>query len=137
MKIAGGTTITVCGGDVGINSLLTVEGNKNAYLKFLKPTSNPACTLDQNNMPAGSGLRVGVKGGGCSGLSYVMEFAYGANPDDQVVDLGNVRFFVDPKSSVYLEGTELDYVEGLMGSGFEFKNPNVQRSCACGESFSV
>ena len=82
-------------------------------------------------------IRVGVRGGGCSGLSYVMEFAYGANPDDTVVEVGDVRFFVDPKSGMYLDGTELDYVEGVMGSGFEFKNPNVKRSCACGESVAV
>lgn len=100
-------------------------------------TEKVKALLEQNNMPAGSGLRVGVRGGGCSGLSYVMEFAYGANPDDQVVEVGDVRFFVDPKSGMYLEGTELDYVEGVMGSGFEFKNPNVKRSCACGESFAV
>ncbi len=100
-------------------------------------TEKVKALLEQNNMPEGSGLRVGVRGGGCSGLSYVMEFAYTANPDDQVVDAGDVRFFVDPKSSMYLEGTELDYVEGVMGSGFEFKNPNVKRSCACGESFAV
>ena len=94
--------------------------------------------ITQNNLPTGAGLRLGVRGGGCSGLSYVMEFAYGAEPEDDVLEIADgLRFFVDPKSKMYLEGTELDYVEGVMGSGFEFKNPNVRRSCACGESFAV
>jgi iron-sulfur cluster assembly protein len=93
--------------------------------------------LSQNNIPAAGGLRLGVRGGGCSGLSYVMEFADGARPGEEVVELGGVRFFVDEKSSAYLSGTELDYVEGVMGAGFEFRNPNVKRSCACGSSFTV
>ncbi len=93
--------------------------------------------LTQNNIPSNGGLRLGVRGGGCSGLSYVMEFAEGARPGDEVLEMEGVRFFVDEKSSEFLQGTELDYVEGVMGAGFEFKNPNVKRSCACGSSFSV
>src|SRR5437016_5079553 len=77
--------------------------------------------LTQNNLPAESGLRLGVKGGGCSGLSYVMEFADGARPGDEVYDIDGVKLFVDEKSNMYLDGTELDYVESVMGSGFEFK----------------
>ena len=93
--------------------------------------------LTQNNIPTTGGLRLGVRGGGCSGMSYVMEFAEGARPGDEILEDEGIRFFLDEKSSAYLTGTELDYVEGVMGAGFEFKNPNVKRSCACGSSFSV
>jgi iron-sulfur cluster assembly protein len=83
------------------------------------------------------GLRLGVRGGGCSGNSYLMEFCDADNPGDEVMESNGVRLFVDLKSAVLLGGTEIDYVEGLMGSGFRFNNPNVRHSCACGDSFSV
>ena len=83
------------------------------------------------------GLRVGVRGGGCSGTQYFMEFCEAEAPGDEVVEAGGVRLIVDLKSMVLLGGTEIDYVEGLMGAGFKFNNPNVKHSCACGESFSA
>ena len=83
------------------------------------------------------GLRIGVRGGGCSGNSYFMEFCDVEGPGDEVLDTGGVRLFVDLKSAVLLGGTEIDYVEGLMGAGFKFNNPNVRHSCACGDSFSA
>jgi iron-sulfur cluster assembly protein len=83
------------------------------------------------------GLRIGVRGGGCSGNSYFMEFCDAASPGDETFDGGGVRLYVDLKSAVLLTGTEIDYVEGLMGAGFKFNNPNVRHSCACGESFSA
>jgi len=84
------------------------------------------------------GLRIGVRGGGCSGNSYFMEFceAEGAAAGDEIVESNGVKLIVDLKSMVLLGGTEIDYVEGLMGAGFKFNNPNVKHSCACGESFS-
>ena len=83
------------------------------------------------------GLRVGVRGGGCSGNSYFMEFCEAqAAAGDEVVESNGVKLVVDLKSMVLLGGTEIDYVEGLMGAGFKFNNPNVRHSCACGESFS-
>ena len=82
-----------------------------------------------------AGLRIGVRGGGCSGLSYFMEFAETVNPADKVFERDGVKLFVDPKSYLYLIGTEVDYEEGLMGAGFKFKNPNVKSTCGCGESF--
>ncbi|MBI5838017.1 MAG: iron-sulfur cluster assembly accessory protein [Candidatus Eisenbacteria bacterium] len=82
------------------------------------------------------GLRIAVQGGGCSGMSYVMEFG-AEKPGDETFEFGGVRVHVDLKSYLYLNGTELDYVEGLMGAGFKFNNPNVKRSCSCGESFTV
>src|SRR5262245_27559279 len=83
------------------------------------------------------GLRLGVRGGGCSGNSYFMEFCETESPGDEVIESQGIRLDVDLKSAVLLGGTEIDYVEGLMGSGFKFNNPNVRHNCACGESFSV
>ena len=82
------------------------------------------------------GLRIGVRGGGCSGNSYFMEFCEAEAAGDEVIESNGVRLVVDLKSIVLLGGTEIDYVEGLMGAGFKFNNPNVKHSCACGESFS-
>lgn len=83
------------------------------------------------------GLRIGVKGGGCSGNSYFMEFCDAESPGDETLEVHGVKLIVDLKSMVLLGGTEIDYVEGLMGAGFKFNNPNVKHSCACGESFSA
>jgi iron-sulfur cluster assembly accessory protein len=83
------------------------------------------------------GLRVGVRGGGCSGFSYFLEFAEASNKGDREVDSHGIKLFVDPKSFLYLEGTEVDFVDSLGGSGFKFQNPNARRTCGCGESFSV
>ena len=84
-----------------------------------------------------SALRVGVKGGGCSGLMYHMDFDKELKPGDKVFEAEGVRVVVDPKSYIYLKGTTLDYSEELMGAGFRFNNPNVKRACGCGESFTV
>ena len=83
------------------------------------------------------GLRIGVRGGGCSGNSYFMEFCEAPAPEDQVYESHGVRLVVDPRSMTLLAGTEVDYVNGLMGAGFKFNNPNVRHSCACGESFNA
>ncbi len=83
------------------------------------------------------GLRIGVRGGGCSGNSYFMEFCEGGAAGDEVIESNGVKLVVDLKSIVLLGGTEIDYVEGLMGAGFKFSNPNVKQGCACGESFSA
>ncbi|MCA9539546.1 MAG: iron-sulfur cluster insertion protein ErpA [Myxococcales bacterium] len=83
------------------------------------------------------GLRVGVRGGGCSGFTYFLEFAETGNKGDREVDSHGVTLFVDPKSYLYLMGTEIDYVDSLAGAGFKFTNPNARRTCGCGESFSV
>ncbi len=81
------------------------------------------------------GLRLGVLGGGCSGLSYQFKFDRQARPKDKVFEVDGVTIFVDPKSYVYLHGLTLDYQESLLQSGFAFQNPNAQRSCGCGTSF--
>ncbi len=82
-------------------------------------------------------VRVGVKSGGCSGLSYELDFDKAAKEMDKVFEDNNVRIIVDKKSFLYLVGTTLEYSGGLNGKGFVFNNPNAQRTCGCGESFSL
>ena len=82
-------------------------------------------------------LRVGVIGGGCSGLSYQMKFDDKVEPTDTIVDLDTIQVCINKLSLLYLVGTELDYEDGLNGKGFEWRNPNASRTCGCGESFSV
>jgi iron-sulfur cluster assembly protein len=87
--------------------------------------------------PQEGGLRLGVKGGGCSGLSYAIAFDAHPRERDRIFTFDGVRVFVDPKSFVYLNGMTLDFEETLMRQGFNFINPNSTRSCGCGTSFSV
>jgi iron-sulfur cluster assembly protein len=82
-------------------------------------------------------LRIAVVGGGCSGLTYKMEFHRAPAPRDIVVESAGVKVVVDPKSALYLTGSELDFVEALQNGGFKVKNPNAASSCSCGESFSA
>lgn len=82
-------------------------------------------------------VRVGVKGGGCSGLMYDLAFDEVLQPNDQVIEDHGVKLVVDKKSVLYLIGTTLDFSDGLNGKGFQFVNPNASRTCGCGESFSV
>jgi iron-sulfur cluster assembly protein len=82
-------------------------------------------------------LRVGVTGGGCSGLSYQMKFDDKIDSTDTVIDLESVKICINKLSLLYLVGTELDYEDGLNGKGFEWRNPNATRTCGCGESFSI
>ena len=89
----------------------------------------------QGNRP-GFGLRVGIQGGGCSGLSYKLAFDE-TRAGDRVEEIDGVKVFLDPKSEIYLETTTLDFVDGLEGRGFKFLNPQAKKTCGCGESFSV
>ncbi|MSP25260.1 MAG: iron-sulfur cluster assembly accessory protein [Myxococcales bacterium] len=85
----------------------------------------------------GQGLRLRVVGGGCAGFSYDLYFEDAPTPMDEEFEDKGVKMFVDPLSYQYLDGTEIDYVEGLYGSGFKFGNPNVTSTCGCGSSFSA
>ncbi len=85
----------------------------------------------------GAGLRLGVRTSGCSGMAYVLEFADKIEPDDLAYESHGVKVFVDPKSLVYLDGTELDFAKEGLNEGFRFNNPNVKDECGCGESFNV
>ena len=93
--------------------------------------------MDREGHPKAHGLRLKVIGGGCSGLQYQLDFDETARTDDSVIEAYGVRVFVDMKSALFLTGTELDYDDGLMGTGFRFNNPNAKNQCGCGESFSV
>lgn len=86
---------------------------------------------------SGWGIRVGVKGGGCSGLSYTMDLSEGPEPDDKVVEYDGLKVFCDKKSYFYLSSLTLDYVDQLMDGGFKFINPNATATCGCGSSFSA
>jgi iron-sulfur cluster assembly protein len=85
----------------------------------------------------GEGLRLGVRNSGCSGKAYVIEYADRIEPEDLVYESHGVKVIVDPKSLIYLDGTELDYSREGLNEGFKFNNPNVKNSCGCGESFNV
>jgi len=94
--------------------------------------------LEDGKTPDTYNLRVGVKGGGCSGLSYIMEFDDEITKFDEIVNLdGGLKVLIDKKSLLYLIGTTLDYSDGLNGKGFEWINPQASRVCGCGESFSL
>lgn len=82
-------------------------------------------------------LRIGVKGGGCSGLMYYMEFENEKREGDNVIEIGDFTVILDPKSALYLKGTEVDFSDGLNGTGFVYNNPAAQRSCGCNMSFSI
>ena len=92
--------------------------------------------VKENVSPEQGGLRLGVQGGGCSGLTYNLRFDTQPRERDRVFQFGDVRIFVDPKSFIYLHGMTLDYQETLMKQGFVFVNPNSTKSCGCGSSFS-
>ncbi len=91
----------------------------------------------EGGMDSSHFLRVSVEGGGCSGLSYKLDFDTVEKPGDQFFEDKGVRIALDMKSFLYLAGTELDFTDGLNGKGFNFHNPNATRTCACGESFAV
>lgn len=93
--------------------------------------------MEENKVPEGFGLRVGVRGGGCSGLTYTLGFDEKANDGDTVIETDSINLFVDGKSLFHIAGTELDFSDGLNGKGFIFNNPNASRTCGCGESFGV
>ena len=91
----------------------------------------------ENTIPESHALRLGVKGGGCSGMSYVLAFDENPKERDTVYQVEGLVVSIDPKSQFYLSGTTLDFSDGLSGRGFVFNNPNAARSCGCGHSFGV
>lgn len=93
--------------------------------------------MEENNVPSEYGLRIGVKGGGCSGFTYTLGFDPDTREGDTIIEQNGIKLFVDGKSLFYLSGTQLDYSSGLNGKGFIFNNPNATKTCGCGESFSV
>ena len=90
-----------------------------------------------NDQTKSVGVRIGVKSGGCAGMSYIMEYAKEINPNDEVIEEKGVKVFIDPGAIMYLLGTEMDYKKEQFSSSFIFKNPNETERCGCGESFKV
>ena len=106
-------------------------------IKVSNNAKNQAIKLMAEDKKDGSFIRVGVKGGGCSGLMYELNFDNELTDDDKELENNGVKVVVDKKSVLYLVGTELDFEGGLNGKGFIFKNPNANRTCGCGESFAI
>jgi iron-sulfur cluster assembly protein len=92
--------------------------------------------INRDNADKKAGLRLAVIGGGCSGLSYKIDFS-DQKEKDYIIDVDSVKVFIDPKSAIYLKGVRLDFKDGLNGKGFVFENPNAKNTCGCGESFTV
>ncbi|MBX2989721.1 MAG: iron-sulfur cluster assembly accessory protein [Bacteroidetes bacterium] len=91
----------------------------------------------ENSIPEHHGLRLGVKGGGCSGMTYVLAFDEKPKENDKIMEQLGIQMFVDPKSLFFLSGTVLDFSDGLNGKGFVFNNPQAAKTCGCGQSFGV
>ena len=107
-------------------------------MTITETAKNKILTLkSEGNMDETHFIRVSVKGGGCSGLSYDLDFDNKINPSDQIFEDKGEKIVMDMKSFLYLAGTELDFSDGLNGKGFIFNNPNASRTCGCGESFAV
>ncbi len=112
---------------LGQSSLVTITDKAQAEIRAIFAREEKA---------GETGLRLAVVGGGCSGLSYEMEFSQ-RRSDDTVVEYEGFEVLLDPKSTIYLKGITLDFQDGLQGRGFVFANPNATNTCGCGESFSV
>lgn len=110
-----------------MNQIIEVTSKALEQIKTIKKNENP----DES-----WGLRVSVTGGGCSGLSYKIDFS-SPKEKDNILNYDDIKILIDPKSSIYLKGVVLDFQDGLQGKGFVFQNPNAKNTCGCGESFSV
>jgi len=99
--------------------------------------ANKIKEIMSNDKTKSIGVRVGVKSGGCAGMSYVMEYAKNVNPTDEIIEDKGVKVFIDPGAIMYLLGTEMDYKKEQFSSTFVFKNPNETERCGCGESFKT
>tara|TARA_Y100000590_G_scaffold395190_1_gene474961 strand:+ start:704 stop:1036 length:333 start_codon:yes stop_codon:yes gene_type:complete len=106
-------------------------------IKLSNEAANRIKEIMANDESKSIGVRVGVKSGGCAGMSYIMEYAKTINPNDEVIEDKGVKVFIDPGAIMYLLGTEMDYKKEEFSSSFIFKNPNETERCGCGESFKV
>jgi len=110
-----------------MEEMISITDKAIEQIKIISHTDNP---------DGSKGLRLAVTGGGCSGLSYKIEFS-DKKERDNVLNFNGVNVFIDPKSLIYLKGIVLDFKDGLNGKGFSFDNPNAKNTCGCGESFSI
>jgi iron-sulfur cluster assembly protein len=122
--------------DISLN-MVTEPTVEETTLKVSPSAVKEAKRLIAVQGTAGAVVRIGVQGGGCSGLSYNLNFDTKVSEYDEVIEADGVKFVVDAKSALFLKGTTLDYVTALMGGGFKFVNPNAKSTCGCGESFSA
>ena len=106
-------------------------------IKLSNEAANRIKEIMANDESKSIGVRVGVKSGGCAGMSYIMEYAKTINPNDEVIEEKGVKVFIDPGAIMYLLGTEMDYKKEQFSSQFVFNNPNETERCGCGESFKV
>lgn len=123
-----------------------VSGNEDANSGFIPSDDQPVFVTDaaveaikkalESEGEEGDFLRISVVGGGCSGYQYGLDFDKEERPDDVLLDFTGVKIVIDPMSANLIKGTVIDYVSGLQGTGFQFKNPNAKRTCGCGSSFS-
>jgi iron-sulfur cluster assembly protein len=114
---------------------LTIHVSPKAAQKIREQVEQRAAA--KASLAATAGIRVGIKGGGCSGLSYVIEYCDVPGERDRLFEAEGARVYVDPKSLIYLNGTTLDFVETFQQKGFKFQNPQARTECGCGESFTV
>jgi iron-sulfur cluster assembly protein len=119
-----------------IKEIETVQSNQEILLTS-KAISEVKKIMKENNIPGEYGLRIGVKGGGCSGLMYTLGFDSELKEGDKIIDTEGVKLYIDWKSILYLGGTTIDYSDGLTGKGFVFNNPTAKKTCGCGSSFEV
>jgi iron-sulfur cluster assembly protein len=118
--------------------LLTSDLKKTKYMAItLTDVAAQRVEKFLDNRGKGIGLRLGVKTTGCSGMAYTIEFVDEMNEEDTAFESNGIKVIVDPKSLVYIDGTELDFAKEGLNEGFQFKNPNVKDECGCGESFTV
>jgi iron-sulfur cluster assembly protein len=110
-----------------MDQIITITEKAQQQIKAIAQIENPSPE---------NGLRLSVTGGGCSGLSYKVEFSP-KKERDNVLNFSGIQVLIDPKSAIYLKGIELDFKDGLNGKGFTFDNPNAKNTCGCGESFSI
>ncbi len=121
----------------GLSDLATRDCVSGGLVELTERAQREIRSIFERSSPGPDvGLRLGVVGGGCSGLSYEMDFSE-VRPNDRVLQYEGFRVLLDPKSAIYLKGVSLDFQDGLKGKGFVFSNPNASNTCGCGESFSV
>lgn len=140
MAVGGGTTVSVVGGGDRLGNACDAGGVEifqgDAVIALTDNASEKVKELIAAEGDEALALRVAVRPGGCSGFSYEMFFDTDVANDDLTADFSGVRVVVDPSSAVLLEGATLDYKDGLQGAGFAINNPNAERTCGCGNSFS-